>query len=751
MTIQEIKNVFSEYANLKVKGNLPDDYNVTEDDIINGRIFQKYIESDNVTKIVGGLCIMDNEISYMFPSIKYLEIESDDLFPPCGGYINLNTIAHYDICYVTYTGKKSIFTSGETCYINAIIKTNNKEFTYSNHQLKKDTPNNTDDNIAVKVEAAYYYKGEKFSVSKIITQHINQYSSWLVESEPTNYITITLDKDTASHNGDLVGYKIERYFSRIFFMKDSCGNKVGGKSEPNHVEDITKKAILSSTDRANFRPERTGVFVSKQKLGSPSRSATITARYLGFEASAKLTQEKGGTVVYKDELSFENGAKNKFIDAETSLPIAINIPIISKRSKYIDGEYISTYDNTDLKVVSDSSWASGSVKTIGGEVFLSVDILEANTDKENSRETEILIIDKDNENVLIKLIVSQPILALLYDKYVANFYGFGEYSSSEIDNNTFFFKTYREIKYENGDFTLVPVDEKFKTKVISKSSDKRLLSVSHIDKVNDKYVVRFNNFSKNSKEDIKVEMYVVFTKEDENITFSSETGTITAKKNDIITYAYELCFDEHKKYENVVWVNEKGTKQINLKSVKYKVVNSFIKETTETPCDIWCVDENGNEIFDDNFSIKQENGQIIIAPYKANKNIVRNYSITQKESKYSVTLRLEYIANNTKRSIPFKVIIKSNNVKKDIWTNKDGYVIINDDIKINISPCWLSPNMAEKSDVVYNGKIILDNGKYSLKTSGLLLYSSDSTKNISITKEFEVNDNTKEITIELNV
>ena len=41
MTIQEIKNVFKEYANLKVKGNLPDNYNVTEDDIINGRIFQK--------------------------------------------------------------------------------------------------------------------------------------------------------------------------------------------------------------------------------------------------------------------------------------------------------------------------------------------------------------------------------------------------------------------------------------------------------------------------------------------------------------------------------------------------------------------------------------------------------------------------------------------------------------------------------------------------------------------------------------
>ena len=751
MTIQEIKNVFKEYANLKVKGNLPDDYDVTEEDIINGRIFQKYIESDNVTKIVGGLCIMDNEISYMFPSMKYIEIVSDDLFPPCGGYIDLNTIAHYDIYYITCKGKKGIFTSGETCYINAMVKISNKEFTYSNHRLTKDTPNNTDDDITTRVEATYYYRGEKLTASKTISQYVNQHSSWLIESEPTDFITITLDKDTALHNGDFVGYKVERYFTRIFFMKDSCGNKIGGKSEPNHVEDITRKAIVSSSDRINFRAEKTGVFVSKQKIGAPSRSATITARYLEFEANAKLTQEPGGSIVYKDELSFDNGATNKFVDVETSLPININIPIISKRSKYIDGEYVSSVNNNNLKVISDGFWASGRVETVGNEVFLKVDVLEANNDKENDREAELLIIDKEDENFLIKLIVSQPALIVSYEKYVANFYGFGEYSSSEIDNNTFFFKTYKETKYENGDFKLDSVDEPFKIKVVSKSSNERLLSLSHVEKIDGKYVVHFNNFSKNSVEDINIEMYIIFTKEDEEIIFNSEVGKITAKGNDIINYAYELCFEGHQKFENVIWNNEKSTKYINIKSVKYTTVNTFIKDTSETPYKIECVDENGNEIFDDNFSIRQENGKITAFPYKANKSVVRNYNIIQKESKYSVNLRLEYITNEKKNTIPFKVIIKSNDVKEDIWTNRDAYVIIDNDLKISIAPCWLSPSMAEKSDIVYNGKIMLGEGKHLLKASGRILYSSYSAKNMTITKDFEINDKTKEIVIELSV
>lgn len=751
MTIKEIKNVFKEYANLKVKGNLPDDYNVTEDDILNNKIFQKYIESDNITKIVCGLCIMDNEISYMFPSLKYLEIESDDLFPPCGGYIDLNTIAHYDIYYVTCTGKKGIFTSGETCYINAMMKVSNKEFTYSNHKLTKKTPNNTDEEITTRVEATYYYRGEKFTASKTISQYVNQHSSWLIESEPTDFITITLDKDTASHNGDFIGYKVERYFTRIFFMKDSCGNKIGGKSEPNHVEDITRKAIVSSTDRTNFRADKTGVFVSKQKIGAPSRSATITARYLEFEANAKLTQEPGGSIVYKDELSFDNGATNKFVDVETSLPININIPIISKRSKYIDGEYVSTVNNTNLKAISDGFWASGRVETVGDEVFINVDILEPNTDKENDREAEFLIIDKEDENLLIKLIISQPALIVSYEKYVANFYGFGEYSSREIDNNTFFFKTYKETKYENGDFKLEPVNEPFKFKVSSKSSDERLLSVSHVEKVDDKYVVHFTNYSRSSTMDIDVEVYLVFIKEDENITFKSEVGKITAKGNEIVNYAYELCFDDHQKYESVVWNGDKSTKHINLKSLRYMTINSFIKETTETPCDIQCIDEKGNEIFDNNFSIRQENGQLTIFPYKADRSVVRNYNIVQKESKYSVSLRLEYIKEPNKRTIPFKVIIKSNNVKEELWTNRDGYIVADDDLKISLAPCWLSPSMAEKSDVAYKGSIKLANGKHQFKTSGLMLSSSSSTKNVLFKKDIEVNDKTSEITIEIVV
>jgi hypothetical protein len=75
--------------------------------------------------------------------------------------------------------------------------------------------------------------------------------------------------------------------------------------------------------------------------------------------------------------------------------------------------------------------------------------------------------------------------------------------------------------------------------------------------------------------------------------------------------------------------------------------------------------------------------------------------------------------------------------------------VADDDLKVSLAPCWLSPSMAEKSDVAYRGSITLANGKHQFKTSGLMLSSSSSTKNVLFKKDIEVNDKTKELTIEI--
>ena len=545
---------------------------------------------------------------------------------------------------------------------------------------------------------------------------------------------------------------MERYFSRLYYKKDSCGNKVGEKNEPNHVEDITKKAIIESSDRANFRPDNGTIYVAKQQLGANERSTAITAKYITFDATVKLTQEPGAKVVYEDELTFDNGALTKFVDLETSIKTTVNIPIISTKTSYIDDEKQTTVDNTNLKVVSEASWLAPDVRKVDGGVVIYLDVFEANTDKINDRECEILIIDKDDENKKIKLIVSQPALYIKEEVYYAAFYGFGEYTSSEIDNNTFYFKPFKQTIYEDDTFITTPVEDILKYKVYYISSDDRLLKVSSVDRINDKYVVKFINYSKSSTSEIDVQIYIEFTKDDEGVTFKSEIGKIKVKENEIVRYSYELCFDNHEKYFNIIWNGNKDTKHINLKSLKYKTINTVLKDSTIVPCDIQCMDEYGNEIYDDNFSVKFYNGILTIFPYKAgNNNVTRIFNIVQKESNYSVTLKLEYIKTNDILNIPLKILMKSNTVKENVWTNENGYMVIDGDKKIKLNPCWLSPDMIEKYDVAYKGNIELLSGTHIFKTMNLNLKSMKDYNCIDFTKSVEVDKKTKEIILEMIV
>ena len=147
MTIREIKDAFSDYVKLKVKGNLPDDYNVTEEDIINDNIFQRFVDSNNIAKIVSGLDVIDGKIYYIYPEIIKIEVDTDGVFPPCGGSIKINTYAYYNLSYVTVNGDNGFISENNKSLVNPIVKLDNDEFTYKNRVLEKNTPNDTEELI----------------------------------------------------------------------------------------------------------------------------------------------------------------------------------------------------------------------------------------------------------------------------------------------------------------------------------------------------------------------------------------------------------------------------------------------------------------------------------------------------------------------------------------------------------------------------------------------------------------------------
>ena len=99
-------------------------------------------------------------------------------------------------------------------------------------------------------------------------------------------------------------------------MIDSCGNEVGGKSEPGHVEDITHKCLFSSSDKKNFTLSGNVIRVKEQEIGAKARSSIITAKFFGFSSSVELHQNEGGKVSYKYDLSFDDESVIKFLEKQ---------------------------------------------------------------------------------------------------------------------------------------------------------------------------------------------------------------------------------------------------------------------------------------------------------------------------------------------------------------------------------------------------------------------------------------------------
>ena len=755
MTVKELKDYYFKHLhiNLKTKKQVSDDYEVTTEDIEKGNIFQKYISGDTLTKIVNGFTVMENKIYYVYTRVHRIEILTDDFFPPCGGENEVMVNAAYSIRALS-TFNDDILVSGNGTLlspVNALVTIDNPIFAYDKPYIINKNPNNSDINNVVNIDASYYYKGVKHVATKQVIQHINTNSSWLVEEEPTQFISLSFDKNVVSNKGGIVTAKVERYFSRIYYMKDSCGNKIGGKSEPGLVEDITNKCLITSSNRNLFRVNKNIITVPKQDVGALKREFKVTARYLDKTATETITQAEGGKITYTQELSFVDGTKNKFIDLETSTPSEFKLPIISREYKYVDGEYDSVSDTNEIKVTSDSDWVNGVQGEDENGVNIFIRVTETNTDRENDREAVLTIRSTENPDLILKLVISQPSLSLVKTEYFCESSGGGEYTSDEINNAEIYFHPYKVLTYEDGEKETFEIDEYVTVKNSFKSSDEKLINVSSVNKKGNAYYLNFNNISKYSMKNINITGKLYFYGLNKEKLTESNTVNIIIKGNQIVDYNYELCFDGHNKFKELVWTNSSEPKFIKVNSLKHKLVNGKNAGQEPQPFKVG-IYENGKEIFDDSFSIKIISDEIVVFPAKTNKSLEREYIVTQKETHEKISFKLIYKKKNTSYEIPLKVIVYSNNVGSDIWTGENGYLLIDDNITVKLNPCWLSPNMKDNVDVSYSGVIELEEGKHIFETFNVIQLNHDKThKDCNIYNEINVDKTTKNIIIRIKI
>lgn len=751
MTIRELKECFSEF-NLKTKITVPDDKVITNQDIEEGKIFQKFVLNENVQRIVDGLEIFDNKIYYSYAAIDSIEIETDEQFPPCGGEQEIAVYAYYSIRMHSTDGEDKEMTAGRS-RINALIKLDNDLFTYEKPNLVNKQANNTDVINYVNVNASYYYKGKKYEDTKQVEQTINAVSSWLIESEPTQSIRLSFSENNVSNKGGIVFAKVERTFSRIYYMKDSCGNKVGGKCEPNLTEDITKKAFISSSNKKSFSTNKNVITVSKQEIGAPKRCATITARYLDKSISEELCQNEGGNVNYKRELTFLDGNKISFFDLETSLKTEKKLYIISKKYKYIDEELVNTSNTTNIKIESDESWVNG----IKGEdekgVFISIISTEDNLDKENDREATLVITNIEEPELSIKLIVSQPSLEIVNEEYNCKFFNNGEYTSEEFDKEDFYFIVYKSLIFENGEKYTYKFNESLNVKYNLKTNDKEYLDVTGVVNDDGNYYLKFKDLTSYSLKNIYLTGKSSFYNDNGEKITDSEEVNVTVKANKFVTYSYDFSFEDGSKHKELVWDNSTEPKFLKVDSFKYKMINNKVSDKELSPFKIINLDSNGKEYFNNDFSIKIIDNEIVIFPVKTKTNFNEKYIIVQRETGKKIEFTVEYRTKATLYKMPLNVIVYSNNVKYDIWTGENGKLLIDNNVEIKLKPCWLSPSMKEKTDTAYKGTIELVEGKHRFETFnvGATYSNTKETKCCDIYKEINVDKSTKTITLHINV
>jgi len=751
MTVKEIKECFAKF-NLRVKTNCPDDHEITKKDIEDNKCFQRYVHGE-FTRIVPGLATIGEEICYVYPVLNKIEIDTDEDFTPCGGEQELIVNAIYSIRYYTEGKVEGTLLDSGKCKINALVTLDNDLFVYDKPLLINKKPNNSGEFIEVNISASYFFKGTKYVAEKKVIQGISKESPWLIDSEPTQYITITLSNNKVSNKGGMVSVKVERMFTRIYYMKDSCGNKIGGKSEPNLIEDVTSKSVLTSSNKRVFKINKNIITVPKQTTGAPKRETTITARYLDKVSTDVLVQAEGGKVTYEYELSFENGTKAKFFDLETSTRTSKKVYVTSKEKEYIDGEYVSEIDTNKLNIVSDSKWVNGAAGKDKDGVYVLVSTTEDNVDKDNDREATLIITSINDNKQSVKLIVSQPSLGVVKEIYGSSFHKSGTYTTDELNNTDIYFHPYKTLIYENGETEEIPIEDDLTASYESMSENTSELNVASIEKRGDNYVVNINNFTNSSMFDIPLSIRLVLLKNGKKV-YTSDVEKIVVKGNKVVDYDYELCFNGHNKQKTVLWENDKTPKTIHINSLKHELINGKNSGYSRTPYKISIYDNKGVEKFDDSFSVKILDDEIITFPSNLKKDATNNYVITQKESGLKINLILSYkVKKKEVFKIPLKVLVYSNNISADIWTGDNGYLLIDNKETIKLNPCWLCPTMKDDIDTAFDGTITLTEGKHTFETFNVICLEQvkQTHRECNIYREITVDKNTKNITLQIKL
>lgn len=750
MTIGEIKELFSNF-NLKLKKEASDDYILSKDDVINGTFFQRFV--DTPYNVINGLHIHNNDICYVYKKIKGIEIECNDILSACvNDEIEVKTYLIFRLYRRDKYGNDEPITEDTKKVISVIYSIDNSEyFTLNKNKLSSKKGNNTNESVKTTLTACYYESGVRYTDTKVITLPPKKTAEWQIENESTSYITIDLPSHSISKDGGTIKCTVLRHYSKLYVLRNSCGEIIDSKIENDFIDDVTAESSISVTNKKGFSVYGNTINVEKQVINAKARETNVIAEYDNFTSYASLSQAKGAIPTHKYKLCFENNATTILCNLVLgSKDIEHNVPFISTVTTVVDGEDVKQQDNNNLKVINDSSWLD---VTIDSSMTINIKATETNPSRDKSRTTNVIIKDRDDDNRQLKLVITQPPLQIektVYKTVISN--NVHTYTSETIEYNNISVKILKTDIYEKGIFVETnPINEFAKYTYSTVSTNPDLFKIIGINRRGDDFVLSFKNESLKSYNDIITKTNIILLNDDGITTlYLSDPINVTILGNDITKVNYAFSFDDGQYIHDEKWDDEEcDIRTIHIISKKLiQKGNSSDCVTENTPFRMY---SENNDDSENMFIINKAINDITIKPLNINSSCT--YIIEQLESGEKIRLNLTNKVIEKKIAMPLKVIVYTEN-NFDIYTDATAFIVVDDIELIHLSPCWISPNMETKYDVAYNGMINLSYGKHKIGIYNIITHNGSTLeveKHTTTFKEIEINEGNKTIYLKIKI
>ena len=753
MTINEILVAFRQFSpRLKTDG-VDKNTQVSESDIVSGKYFQQFRDNEkNFSLIVRGFTWIDGKVAYAQPVADSVELKSDGEIPPCGGGSKLYIEAKYSLVG-TFADLSSVVIRKASfeAHVGKINIDGDNSFAYDKSYLMCQSSNDTGRERKATVRTTYYLNGKPYECSLNVVQKPNVIGPWKTVSDETDNIRLVLDHERLGKEGGKSSVSVLRNFKRTIARHDLCGNPIESKTDEGLSEDITKKCLITISNKKSFSLLNGYVVADKQELEAKERACMVTARYKDFTCSATITQEEGSKVETEYVLLTWDGKKTAFVDLNTAAKGAsCTVELQYREILKVEGECrVSIGKPTaELKVSSDAPWLSASIK---GNSVVEITALEANSDRENDREGEITVETCDGKN-MVRIIVSQKAASAVSDEYKVTCEKYEPFKSGEIGDISF--SVTQITTYDDGssDVSNDFIGGDTKVIVAYDTTDPKLIIKGMIYR-DGRYYPSIVDDTKSCISEVELSIIPYVVSSDDKVLAQGETIIVKTLPNEIISYQYELCFEGHNKYKEVTF-NDKNPIAIPVNSVMHTLSNGVIKSTTFMPYKVICVDENRKPIHDDMFSNSYGNVSVSIESRpKVDTPASSRYIIKQDESGMEIEYRLSYQPISSKKVMLTVIGMRQHDIMCDIWTEKGGKIVIDGATEIPLNPCWMNPNMGEKVDTMFNGAVELKTGTHHVTSQGVYaLNGADKTRReLKLEQDITVDERTNSILLKFDI